>query len=133
MGHSYNLGYMSVVLMPHTALPLSSCPTSRRCALEEHGKVDLIELSSRAIAHHSTLGIGNMVFATGQAAGAPLGGYFADTIGWRWSFGLQVPLAMLAIVSVGIANLLILQRVVILWEHRPVRPSAIPHTRSLPS
>lgn len=29
---------------------------------------------------------------------------------------------MLAIVSVGIANLLILQRVVILWEHRPVRP-----------
>ncbi len=30
---------------------------------------------------------------------------------------------MLAIVSVGIANLLIMQRVVILWEHRPVRPS----------
>ncbi len=28
---------------------------------------------------------------------------------------------MLAIISVGIANLLILQRVVILWEHRPVR------------
>ncbi|KAI0633751.1 hypothetical protein C8Q77DRAFT_1057052 [Trametes polyzona] len=28
--------------------------------------------------------------------------------------------SMLAIVSVGIANLLILQRVVILWEHRPI-------------
>ncbi len=25
-----------------------------------------------------------MVFATGQAVGAPLGGYLADTIGWRW-------------------------------------------------
>ncbi|KAI0666578.1 hypothetical protein C8Q78DRAFT_983868 [Trametes maxima] len=28
--------------------------------------------------------------------------------------------AMIAIVSVGVANLLILQRVVILWEHRPI-------------
>ena len=30
------------------------------------------------------IGVGNMVFATGQAVGAPLGGYLADTIGWRW-------------------------------------------------
>ena len=30
--------------------------------------------------------------------------------------------SMLAIVSVGVADLLILQRVVILWEHRPVSP-----------
>ena len=29
----------------------------------------------------------------------------------------------MAIVSVGIANLLTLQRVVILWDHRPVRES----------
>lgn len=29
-------------------------------------------------------GVANMVFATGQAVGAPLGGYLADTIGWRW-------------------------------------------------
>ncbi|KAF7794028.1 hypothetical protein EIP86_005156 [Pleurotus ostreatoroseus] len=56
---------------------------------------------------HMTLripaGIANMVFATGQAVGAPLGGYLADTIGWRWAFGLQVPLALLAIVSVSLA------------------------------
>lgn len=44
-----------------------------------------------------------MVWATGQAVGAPLGGYLADTIGWRWSFLLQVPLAVLAIVSVSIS------------------------------
>ncbi|PSR87343.1 hypothetical protein PHLCEN_2v5160 [Hermanssonia centrifuga] len=44
-----------------------------------------------------------MVFATGQAVGAPLGGYLADTIGWRWSFILQVPLAILAIISVSLA------------------------------
>ena len=36
---------------------------------------------------------------------------------------------MLAIVSVGIANLLILQRVVILWEHRPVRACLCPPPR----
>ncbi|KAI0689162.1 MFS general substrate transporter [Cytidiella melzeri] len=48
-------------------------------------------------------GIANMVFATGQSVGAPLGGYLADTIGWRWSFTLQVPLALLAIVSVSVA------------------------------
>lgn len=48
-------------------------------------------------------GIANTVFATGQAVGAPLGGYLADTIGWRWSFGLQVPLALLAVLSVSLA------------------------------
>ncbi|KAI0341537.1 MFS general substrate transporter [Trametopsis cervina] len=48
-------------------------------------------------------GIANLVFATGQATGAPLGGYLADTIGWRWSFHLQVPLALLAILSVSVA------------------------------
>ena len=26
----------------------------------------------------------NIVFASGSAAGAPLGGFFADSIGWRW-------------------------------------------------
>jgi MFS family permease len=26
----------------------------------------------------------NIVFATGAAIGAPLGGVFADSIGWRW-------------------------------------------------
>ena len=32
-----------------------------------------------------------------------MGGYLADTIGWRWSFLLQVPLAVAAIISVSLA------------------------------
>ncbi|KIY64655.1 MFS general substrate transporter [Cylindrobasidium torrendii FP15055 ss-10] len=48
-------------------------------------------------------GILNIVFATGSGVGAPLGGLLADTIGWRWAFLLQAPIALLAIVSVSIA------------------------------
>ncbi|KAJ2986027.1 hypothetical protein NUW54_g9932 [Trametes sanguinea] len=29
-------------------------------------------------------GFGNIAFAAGQATGAPLGGFLADSIGWRW-------------------------------------------------
>ena len=29
-------------------------------------------------------GYHNIVFAVGLGVGAPLGGYFADTLGWRW-------------------------------------------------
>ncbi|KZT75035.1 MFS general substrate transporter [Daedalea quercina L-15889] len=46
-------------------------------------------------------GIANIVFASGQAVGAPVGGVFADTIGWRWAFIMQVPIAALALVAVG--------------------------------
>ncbi|CAL1702762.1 unnamed protein product [Somion occarium] len=48
-------------------------------------------------------GIANLFFATGQTVGAPLGGLLADTIGWRWAFLLQVPVTVLAIVSVAFA------------------------------
>ncbi|KAI0660206.1 MFS general substrate transporter [Cubamyces menziesii] len=46
-------------------------------------------------------GFGNIAFAAGQATGAPLGGFLADSIGWRWAFLIQVPLTTLAILSVG--------------------------------
>ncbi|EWC47312.1 hypothetical protein DRE_03431 [Drechslerella stenobrocha 248] len=36
----------------------------------------------------------------GRALGAPLGGYMIDTVGWRWSFLGQVPVALLAIIMV---------------------------------
>ena len=67
------------------------------------------------------LGLLNIIFATGSATGAPLGGILADGIGWRWwafalsfqiftltysflrAFLLQVPAALLAILSVSIA------------------------------
>ncbi|KAK6339683.1 hypothetical protein TWF718_009079 [Orbilia javanica] len=37
----------------------------------------------------------------GRSCGAPLGGFMVDTIGWRWSFLGQVPLAILAITMVS--------------------------------
>lgn len=42
----------------------------------------------------------NIIFATGSSAGAPLGGIFADMIGWRWAFILQGPLCLAAFLSV---------------------------------
>jgi predicted MFS family arabinose efflux permease len=68
-------------------------------------------------------GVLNIVFASGSATGAPLGGFLVDTIGWRWSvvfslddvlanqsftciqraFLSQVPIVVLAIVSVSLA------------------------------
>ncbi|KAI0739360.1 MFS general substrate transporter [Daedaleopsis nitida] len=47
-------------------------------------------------------GFANIAWAAGQATGAPLGGFLADTVGWRWAFIMQVPLASLAFLSVGL-------------------------------
>lgn len=42
----------------------------------------------------------NIVATTGRSIGGPLGGWLADTVGWRWSFLGQVPFAGVAIVLV---------------------------------
>ncbi len=34
----------------------------------------------------------NVVFASGTSLGGPIGGIIADVFGWRWSFGVQIPL-----------------------------------------
>nr|ANC28057.1 major facilitator superfamily [Polyporus umbellatus] len=47
-------------------------------------------------------GVVNIAWAIGQATGAPLGGIMADGVGWRWAFLLQVPVTVLAILSVGL-------------------------------
>ncbi|TFK53454.1 MFS general substrate transporter, partial [Heliocybe sulcata] len=60
---------------------------------------DVVPLRSRG----TWQGILNIIFATGQVAGAPLGGALADGIGWRWVFLVQVPLALAAFVSVAFA------------------------------
>ncbi|KAF2805302.1 major facilitator superfamily transporter [Mytilinidion resinicola] len=40
----------------------------------------------------------NVVATTGRSIGGPLGGWLADTIGWRWSFFGQAPLIVLAMI-----------------------------------
>ncbi|KAH8201120.1 hypothetical protein TruAng_004747 [Truncatella angustata] len=41
----------------------------------------------------------NVVYGLGSAAGAALGGLMADTLGWRWEFGVQVPAIILCLVA----------------------------------
>ncbi|KAF2434070.1 major facilitator superfamily transporter [Tothia fuscella] len=38
----------------------------------------------------------NIAATTGRSLGGPIGGFLADTIGWRWSFILQCPLLAVA-------------------------------------
>ncbi|KAF5349120.1 hypothetical protein D9756_009495 [Leucocoprinus leucothites] len=42
----------------------------------------------------------NIVWSCGTSAGASLGGYLSDTIGWRWVFYIQFPLAVISALSV---------------------------------
>ena len=44
----------------------------------------------------------NIIYASGSAAGAPLGGLLADSIGWRWAFIAQGPLCVLAFLAVAL-------------------------------
>lgn len=44
----------------------------------------------------------NVVSTTGRSMGGPIGGYLADTVGWRWSFLGQVPLAGIAMILIAI-------------------------------
>jgi MFS family permease len=43
----------------------------------------------------------NIVATTGRSIGGPLGGWMADTVGWRWSFLGQAPIAGLAMVLIA--------------------------------
>ncbi|KZT20120.1 MFS general substrate transporter, partial [Neolentinus lepideus HHB14362 ss-1] len=60
---------------------------------------DMVPLRSRG----TWQGVLNVIFATGQVTGAPLGGALADGIGWRWVFLVQVPLTLAAFLSVSFA------------------------------
>lgn len=57
---------------------------------------DIVPLKERGLWQ----GILNIVFASGAACGAPLGGAFADSLSWRWAFFFQVPLCLIAFVVV---------------------------------
>jgi len=45
------------------------------------------------------MGIMGGVFAVSSVAGPLLGGWFTDSIGWRWAFWMNIPLGILAITS----------------------------------
>ncbi|KAI0128944.1 major facilitator superfamily domain-containing protein [Xylariales sp. AK1849] len=57
---------------------------------------DLVSLRDRGVWQ----GYINIVFASGMASGAPLGGLMSDWIGWRWAFAGQFPIAVLAWLAV---------------------------------
>ncbi|CAO2650235.1 Nn.00g015270.m01.CDS01 [Neocucurbitaria sp. VM-36] len=44
----------------------------------------------------------NIVATTGRSIGGPLGGWLADSVGWRWSFLGQVPLAGIATILIAV-------------------------------
>lgn len=58
---------------------------------------DIVPLKERGMWQ----GIINIVFASGAAFGAPLGGAFADYLDWRWAFLFQVPLCFVAFIIVA--------------------------------
>ncbi|KAJ7738736.1 MFS general substrate transporter [Mycena metata] len=60
---------------------------------------DIVPLRSRG----TWQGILNIVYASGSATGAPLGGFLSDTIGWRWGFLFQVPVIIVAFIIVSFA------------------------------
>ncbi|KAJ6500918.1 MFS general substrate transporter [Mycena sanguinolenta] len=60
---------------------------------------DIVPLRSRG----TWQGILNIIYATGSASGAPLGGFLSDTIGWRWGFRIQVPGIIIAFITVSFA------------------------------
>ena len=41
----------------------------------------------------------NLAAGTGSAGGAALGGFLCDRLGWRWTFGIQVPCILLLLVA----------------------------------
>ncbi|KAK8056021.1 hypothetical protein PG993_001248 [Apiospora rasikravindrae] len=57
---------------------------------------DLVSLRDRGVWQ----GYINIVFGAGIASGAPIGGLLADSIGWRWAFAGQFPIAILAWLAV---------------------------------
>jgi predicted MFS family arabinose efflux permease len=57
---------------------------------------DIVPLRQRG----SWQGYMNIVYAIGASGGAPLGGFLADTIGWRWAFLGQFPMCVLAALAV---------------------------------
>lgn len=42
--------------------------------------------------------VNNLCYGTGSMLGAAMGGMMADVMGWRWEFGIQVPVGIFCMV-----------------------------------
>ncbi|KHJ31489.1 putative major facilitator superfamily transporter [Erysiphe necator] len=60
---------------------------------------DLVPIEIRSI-YQSYI---NVAFGVGSASGAALGGWIADSLGWRWEFGIQIPTLVLCLCTAYIA------------------------------
>ncbi|KAJ4294796.1 hypothetical protein N0V88_005030 [Collariella sp. IMI 366227] len=72
------------------------------CALAQSMKI-LLTLSGRMNADGSRIrgafqSYMNITYGVGSMLGAALGGVMADYLGWRWEFGVQVPLVVIVLV-----------------------------------
>lgn len=56
---------------------------------------DLVPLEHRGV-YQSYI---NLAFGLGSASGAALGGFLCDSLGWRWTFGIQVPYILVLLVT----------------------------------
>ncbi|KHJ35078.1 putative major facilitator superfamily transporter [Erysiphe necator] len=54
---------------------------------------DLVPIEIRGI-YQSYI---NVAFGVGSASGAALGGWIADSLGWRWEFGIQIPTLLICL------------------------------------
>lgn len=68
----------------------------RSCTVVSILTTDLVSLRDRGVWQ----GYINIVFGAGIASGGPIGGLLADSIGWRWVFAGQFPIAILAFAAV---------------------------------
>ena len=57
---------------------------------------DLVPLKERSTYN----GFANLVFGIGQVIGAPVGGYLADSLGWRYAFLIQCPITAISILII---------------------------------
>lgn len=56
---------------------------------------DLVPIEDRGI-YQSHI---NIAFGLGSASGAAFGGFLCETMGWRWSFGIQVPFIIFCLIA----------------------------------
>ena len=56
---------------------------------------DLVPIERRGV-YQSYI---NLAFGLGSVSGAALGGFLCDRLGWRWTFGIQVPYILVLLVA----------------------------------